>query len=237
MERDAFRPVVLNQVLNLSICGSHQQLITRLKLALKSQANRVGCATPIRPGRSTCRKEHTNAASTTAQPTDLNTKHDSNLDDNSSLLEDGSPSLDDLLSLQDHSALPPAVGSALSPADTPFGNGQLCVLQQTVQAAVQNACIQQETPTSLNILRLQFAMQACLHLSVFNGLWTALWRKKSCGVSMLNLHCFNQFGRKCDVTFLLFLRKYAKIIKNNREKLGPNAKSLLPVSRRNIRGL
>ena len=44
-------------------------------------------------------------------------------------------------------------------------------------------------------------------------------------------------GRKCDVTFLLFLRKYAKIGKNNREKLVPNAKSSLPVSRRNIREL
>ena len=44
-------------------------------------------------------------------------------------------------------------------------------------------------------------------------------------------------GRKCDVTFLLFLRKYAKSGKNNREKLVPNAKSSLPVSRRNIREL
>jgi len=44
-------------------------------------------------------------------------------------------------------------------------------------------------------------------------------------------------GRKCDVTFLLFLRKYAKIGKNNREKLVPIAKSSLPVSSRNIREL
>ena len=44
-------------------------------------------------------------------------------------------------------------------------------------------------------------------------------------------------GRKCDVTFLLFLRKYAKIGKNNREKLVPYAKSSLPVSTRNIREL
>ena len=58
--------------------------------------------------------------------------------------KDGSPSLDDLLSLQDRSALFPAVGSAPSPADTPFSDCQLRVLQQTVPAAMQSARIQQE---------------------------------------------------------------------------------------------
>ena len=59
-------------------------------------------------------------------------------------MEDGSPSLDDLLSLQDRSTLPPVVGSVPSPVDTPFSDNLLCVLQETVQAAVQNARFQQE---------------------------------------------------------------------------------------------
>ena len=37
---------------------------------------------------------------------------------------------------------------------------------------------------------------------------------------------YTSSGRKCDVTFLLFLRKYAKIGKNNREKLGLMLKAL-----------
>ena len=99
---------------------------------------------PVHPGRSTRRKEHSNATSATAQPTSLNSEHDSDSDGNSSSMEDGSPSLDDLLSLQDRSALPPAGSSVPSPADTPFSDGQLRVLQQTVQAAVENARLQQE---------------------------------------------------------------------------------------------
>ena len=47
----------------MSIHGSRQQLITRLKLALKSQANRASHAMLVCPGRSTRRKEHTNFAS------------------------------------------------------------------------------------------------------------------------------------------------------------------------------
>ena len=59
-------------------------------------------------------------------------------------MEDGSPSLDDLLSLQERSALPPAGSSVPSPADTPFNDSQLRVLQQTVQVSVENARFQQE---------------------------------------------------------------------------------------------
>ena len=132
------------QALNLSVRGSRQQLITRLKSALKSQATRAGCAMPVRPGRSSRRKDKPNAASASVQPSDQNSEHASDSDGNSSSMEDDSPSLDDLLSLQDSSALPPAVSSAPSPADAPFSDGQLRVLQQTVQAAVQNARIQQE---------------------------------------------------------------------------------------------
>ena len=85
-----------------------------------------------------------NAASATAQRTALNSEHDSDSDGNSSLMEDGSPSLDDLLSLQDRSALPPTGSSVPSPADTPFSDSQLRMLQQSVQAAVENARVQQE---------------------------------------------------------------------------------------------
>ena len=156
--RASKHPVTINQLsslssevlrlrlraLNLPVRDSRQQLITRLKSALESQANRAGRAMPVHPWRSSRRKEHTNAASATAQPTDLNSERDSNSDDNSLSIEDGSPSLDDLLSLEDHSALPPAVGSAPSPADTHFTDGQLRISQQTVQAAMKNARIQQE---------------------------------------------------------------------------------------------
>ena len=116
------------QALNLSVRGSCQQLITHLKLALKSQTTRAGRAMPVRPGRSPRRKEHSKAASATAQPTALNSEHDSDSDGNSSLMEGGSPSLDDLLSLQECSALPPASNSVPSPADTPFSDSQLRVL-------------------------------------------------------------------------------------------------------------
>ena len=61
---------------------------------------------PVRPERSTRGKEHLNAASATAQPMALNSKHGSDSDGNSLSMEDGSPSLDDLLSLQERSALP-----------------------------------------------------------------------------------------------------------------------------------
>ena len=132
------------QALNLSVRGSRQQLITRLKSALKNQATRAGRAMPVRPGRSSRRGNKPNAASASVQPSDQNREHASDSDGNSSSMEDGSPSLDDLLNLQDSSALPPAVSSAPSPADPPFSDGQLRVLQQTVQAAVQNARIQQE---------------------------------------------------------------------------------------------
>ena len=133
------------QALNLLVSGSHQQLISRLKSPLKSQTTRAGRAMPVRPGRSTRRKEHSNAASATAQPTALSSEHDSNSDGNSLSMEDSSPSLDDLLSLQERSALPPAGNSVVPPqADTLFSDSQLCVLQQTVQAAVQNAHFQQE---------------------------------------------------------------------------------------------
>ena len=132
------------QALNLSVRSSRQQMITRLKSALKSQTTRAGRTMPVRPGRSTPRKEHSNSPSVTAQPTALNSKHNSDSDGNSSLMEDGSPSLDDLLSLQDRSALPLADRSVPSPADLPFSDGQLRVLQQTVQGAVENACLQQE---------------------------------------------------------------------------------------------
>ena len=99
---------------------------------------------PVRPGRSTRRKEHMNTTSVTAQPMALNSKHDGNSVGNSLSMEDGFPSLDDLLSLQDRSALPAVAGSVPSPADTPFSDSQLCVLQEAVQVAVQNARFQQE---------------------------------------------------------------------------------------------
>ena len=41
------------QALNLSVRGSRQQLITRLKSALKSQTTRAGHAMLVRPGRPT----------------------------------------------------------------------------------------------------------------------------------------------------------------------------------------
>ena len=132
------------QALNLSVRGSRQQLITCLKSALKRQTTWAGRAIPVRPGRSTCCKEHSNAASATTQLTALNSEHDSDSDGNSSSMEDGSPSLDDLLSLQEHSALPLAGISVPSPADTPLSDSQLRTLQQTVQAAVENARFQQE---------------------------------------------------------------------------------------------
>ena len=72
----------------------------------------------------------------------LNSEHDSVSDANSLSMEDGSPSLDDLLSLQDRSALPLAIVSVPSPVDTSFSDSQLCVLQQMVQAALQNARFQ-----------------------------------------------------------------------------------------------
>ena len=112
--------------------------------ALKSQTTHAGSAMPICPGRSTCHKEHTNAASMTAQHMALNSEHHSNSDSNYLSMEDGSPSLDDFLRLQDCSTLFLAVGTVPFPADMPFSNSQLHVLQQTVQAAVQSACFQQE---------------------------------------------------------------------------------------------
>ena len=132
------------QALNLSVRGSRQQLLTRLKSALKNHTTRAGRAMPIRPRRSTCRKEHSNAASATAQPTAVNSEHESDSDGYSSSIEDGSPSLDDLLSLQERSALPPAGSSVPPPANTSFSDSQLRVLQQTVKAAVENARFQQE---------------------------------------------------------------------------------------------
>ena len=132
------------QALNLLVCGSRQQLIARLKSALKSQTTHAGRAMPVRPGRLTCRKEHSNAASATTQPTALNSEHDSDSDGNSLSMEDDSPSLDDLLSLQERSALLLAGSSVPSPADMPFSDSQLRALPQTVQVAVENACFQQE---------------------------------------------------------------------------------------------
>ena len=140
---------------------------------------------PVCPGRSTRRKEHMNATSATAQPTALNSKHDNHSVGNSLSVEDGSPSLDDLLNLQDHSALPPVVGSVPSPADTPFSDSQLCMLQETVQVAVQNARFQQEhanehhhsstlvRPTGMT---LPLGLQQPLDCSL---------EEKPCGVSML----------------------------------------------------
>ena len=132
------------EVTNLSVCGSRQQLIIRLKSALKTQTTCAGRAMPVRPGRSTHCREHSNAASVTAQPTALNSEHDSNSDGNSSSMEDGCPSLGDLLSLQDCSALIPMVISVPSTTDTPFSDSQLRLLQQTVQAAVENTRFHQE---------------------------------------------------------------------------------------------
>ena len=47
-----------------------------------------------------------------------------------------------------------------------------------------------------------------------------------CTVRPLSVREYTSSGRKCDVTFLLFLRKYTKIGKNNREKLGLMQKAL-----------
>ena len=137
------------QALNLPVRGSRQQLITRLRSALKSQATRAGRAIAVRPGRSTRRKD-THTASTSAQPTAITSEHDSVSGGNSLSMADGSPSLDDLLSLPDRPALPSAVGSVPSPADTPFSDSQLRVLQQTVQTAVQNARFQQDNVNELH---------------------------------------------------------------------------------------
>ena len=130
--------------LNLPVRGSRQQLIAHLKSALKSQATSAGRAMAVRPGRST-RRKGTNTASMSAQPTALNSEHDSVSEGDSLSMEDGSPSLDNIiLSLRDCPALPSAVGSVPSPVDTPFSDSQLRVLQQTVQMAVQNARFQQD---------------------------------------------------------------------------------------------
>ena len=137
------------QALNLPVRGSRQQLITRLRSALKSQAARAGRAIAVRPGRSTRRKD-THTASTSAQPTALTSEQDSVSEGNSLSMADGSPSVDNLLSLPDRPALPSAVGSVPSPVDTPFSDSQLRVLQQTVQMAVQNARFQQDNVNELH---------------------------------------------------------------------------------------
>ena len=173
------------QALNLSVRGSRQQLITRLKSALKSQASRAGRAMPIRPGRSSRCKERTNAASATAQPTELNSERDSDSDGHFSSIEDGSPSLDDLLSLQDRSVLPSAVGSAPSPADTPFAtNGASGFAERSHPAGTrQRASIFFASGPQH---RHGFASRSS------TAFGPALWRRKSCGVSTLILHCFYQ---------------------------------------------
>ena len=162
--------------LNLPVRGSHQQLIARLKSALKSQATRTGRAMAVRPGRSTCRKG-TNTAATSAQPTALNSEHDSVSEGNSLSMEDGSPSLDDLLSLPDCPALPPAVGSVPSPVDTPFSDSQLHVLQQTVQTAVQNARFQQDNTNEHHYSSPPVRPTGMALPLGLQWLWTSLWRK------------------------------------------------------------
>ena len=177
------------QALNLSVRDSRQQLITRLKSALKSQTTRTGRAMPIRPRRSTRRKEHSNAASATTQPTALNSEHESDSDGNSSSMDDGSSSLDDLLSLQERSALPPAGSSVPSPADTPFSDASCVCYNKRCKRPWRTLVSSRNMSTSITIPRLQFAPRVWLCLLVYNGLSTALWRRKSCGVSTLILHC------------------------------------------------
>ena len=180
------------QALNLSVRGSRQQLITRLKSALKSQASRAGHAMPVRPGRSSRRKERTNAASTTAQPTELNSERDSDSDGHSLSIEDGSPSLDNLLSLQDRSVPPRRLVQRHLQLICPLPMASYASYNKRCKRLCRTLASSRNTPTSLNIPCLRSTTQAWLCLSVFNGLWTALWRRKSCGVSTLILHCFYQ---------------------------------------------
>ena len=56
------------------------------------------------------------------------------------LSDDGTPSLEDRLHIQDNSDT--GKTSLQSPARPPFTDDQLCVLQQTVQQAMKNSCSQ-----------------------------------------------------------------------------------------------